>query len=54
MLRARLTRQSLRKVYLMGTVQAKEEKQAKRAKLASKSKLSFADDEEEDEVKPQS
>ena len=33
-----------------GIVQAKEEKLAKRAKLASKSKLSFADDEEEDEV----
>ena len=31
-------------------VQIKEEKQAKRAKLASKSKLSFADEEEEDEV----
>ena len=33
-------------------VQIKEEKQAKRAKLASKSKLSFADEEEEDEVSP--
>ncbi|KAL3160096.1 hypothetical protein ABBQ32_010874 [Trebouxia sp. C0010 RCD-2024] len=31
---------------------AKEEKQAKRAKLTSKSKLSFADDEEEDEDSP--
>lgn len=35
---------------MLSIVQIKEEKQAKRAKLASKSKLSFADEEEEDEV----
>lgn len=34
-------------------VQVKEEKQAKKAKLASKTKLSFADEEDDHEVNQQ-
>lgn len=40
----------LHRLKVTHAAQAKEEKQAKRAKLTSKSKLSFADDEEEEEV----